>query len=234
MSEELTVKSDLPTLQDLVTDVDTYKKEDELNFLLNQPVPKKWISKHPIIKKEIIDDTGRKQRVPYEYLAIDKVEYLLRKIFKRYRIEITGQGQSFNGVYVTVRVHYWNLVRNDWDFHDGIGAIQLQTKSGSSPADLQNINNGALSMAFPHAKTLAVKDACDCFGKIFGADLNRRDTLSVSLDKPKPKDKEYERITNHINKSKSIKELQQVEQHLKDKLHKDFYDVKYNELQNKE
>ena len=28
------------------------------------------------------------------------------------------------------------------DFHDGIGAIELQTAKGTSPAD--NINNGAL------------------------------------------------------------------------------------------
>jgi hypothetical protein len=60
--------------------------------------------------------------------------------------------------------------------------MQLQTKSGSSPADLQNINNGALSMAFPIAKTLAVKDACDHFGKLFGSDLNRKDTLAFTAD----------------------------------------------------
>lgn len=67
-------------------------------------------------------------------------------------------------------------------FHDGIGAIQLQTAAGTSPADLKNINNGALSMAYPHAKTLAIKDACDMFGDIFGANLNRRDTVGYTMD----------------------------------------------------
>jgi hypothetical protein len=65
---------------------------------------------------------------------------------------------------------------------DGIGAVQLQTKQGTSPADLQNINNGALSMAYPLAKTLAIKDAADGLGKIFGADLNRKDVLPFTPD----------------------------------------------------
>jgi len=68
------------------------------------------------------------------------------------------------------------------DWHDGIGACQLQTKSGASAADLANINNGALSMAFPIAKTVAIKDACDHFGKLFGADLNRKDEIVYDLD----------------------------------------------------
>jgi hypothetical protein len=118
----------------------------------------------------------------YRYLPIERVEFLLKTIFKRYRIEITGQGQSFNGVWVTVRVHYLHPLTGEWDFHDGIGASQLQTKSGTSPADLQNINNGALSMAFPMAKTIAIKDACDHFGNLFGADLNRKDVIAYDLD----------------------------------------------------
>jgi hypothetical protein len=174
-------KSELPQLKDLVSDVANYDKSDDLNFLLNQPVPEKWIKHHPFIKKEITNEKGQKIKVPYPYLPIDKVEHLLRKIFKRHRIEITGQGQSFNGVFVTVRVWYWNPIFNEFDFHDGIGAIQLQVKSGSSPADLSNINNGALSMAYPLAKTLAVKDACDHLGELFGANLNRNDAISYGL-----------------------------------------------------
>jgi hypothetical protein len=68
------------------------------------------------------------------------------------------------------------------EFHDGIGASQLQTKKGTSPADLVNINHGAIAMAFPLAKTVAIKDACDHFGKLFGCDLNRRDTLNFSIE----------------------------------------------------
>jgi hypothetical protein len=58
----------------------------------------------------------------------------------------------------------------------------LQTAKGTSPADLANINNGALSMAFPMAKTIAIKDAADHFGCLFGADLNRKDVMTYNLD----------------------------------------------------
>ena len=170
-------KSKLPKIVDLTADVINYEKTDELNYLLGQPVPERWIKHHPYIKKEVTNEKGQKIRVPYPYLPIDKVEYLLRRIFKRIRIEILREGQSFNGVFVTVRVNYFNPVYNEWDFHDGIGAIHLQVKSGSSPANLNDINNGALSMAYPLAKTLAIKDACDHFGDLFGGNLNRNDTL---------------------------------------------------------
>ena len=159
----------LPTLADLTTDLQVAWKNDSLNFLLNQEPPEKWIKVHPFIKN-------------HKYLPIDKVEHLLRKIFKEYNIEITGQGTSFNGVCVSVRVHFKSPISGEWSYHDGIGASQLQTKSGTSPADMMNINNGAISMAFPLAKTLAVKDSCDSFGSLFGANLNRRDVLPFKMD----------------------------------------------------
>lgn len=166
MSTDLTK---VPTLADLTQDVGLAYKNDALNLLLNQPPPEVWVKKHPFIKD-------------YNYLPIDKVEHLLRKIFKEYKIEITGQGIAFNGVWVTVRVHFISPVTSQWSFHDGIGACQLQTKKDTSPADLMNINNGALQMAFPIAKTIAIKDACDMFGSLFGANLNRRDVLEYKMD----------------------------------------------------
>jgi len=168
----------LPTIKELYTS-DIIVKQDTFVSLLNQEPKDEWIAEHPYIKQEIVLD-GVKMKVPYRYLPINRVEFLLKSIFRRYRIEITSQGTAFNGVYVTVRVHYVNPITGDWDFHDGIGATQLQTAKGASPADLANINNGALSMAFPLAKTLAVKDACDHFGKLFGSDLNRKDEISYA------------------------------------------------------
>lgn len=161
--------SNLPKIQDIYTDKIATQKNDVYVTLMNQPPKPQWIKTHPFIKG-------------YKYLPIERVEYLLKTIFKRYRIEITGQGQSFNGVWVTVRIHYLHPITGEWDFHDGIGASQLQTAKGTSPADLGNINNGALSMAFPMAKTIAIKDACDHFGNLFGADLNRKDIINYDID----------------------------------------------------
>jgi hypothetical protein len=115
-------------------------------------------------------------------VPIDKVEFMLKRFFKTYNIEITGQGTAFNGVWVTVRITVKNPATNEIMIADGIGAAQMQTSKGTSPADLANINNGALSMAFPIAKTLAIKDAADHFGAIFGANLNRKDVLTYQED----------------------------------------------------
>lgn len=173
----------LPVLADLISEneIEHAYKNDALNALLNSNPPASWVKNHPFIKKDIIVN-GQKQTVPYQYIPIDKIEFLIRKIFRVFQIEITGQGTAFNGVWVTVRIHYLHPILNKMMFHDGIGAMQLQTARGTSPADLANINNGALSMAFPAAKTIAVKDACDHFGKLFGSDINRNDTLGFSMD----------------------------------------------------
>lgn len=170
----------LPTLDELFEDsIEVAGKQEGLNAILASPPYRKWIKTHPFINNGK-DEAGNP--IPYLYIPIDKIEHLLRKIFKVYQIEITGQGTAFNGVWVTVRVHYLNPATGLMAFHDGIGAAQLQTKKGTSPSDLINVNNGAISMAFPIAKTVAIKDACDHFGSLFGANLNRKDIIAFEPD----------------------------------------------------
>lgn len=166
----LTNQTKLPTIAELYEDnLEVAFKSEQLTALLNQQPHEKWVKSHPFIAN-------------YRYLPIDKVEYLLRRIFKEYKIEVLREGTAFNGVFVVVRIHYKSPANGEWMYHDGIGAAQLQTSKGTSPADLANINNGALSMAFPIAKTVAVKDAADHFGAIFGANLNRKDSVSYVMD----------------------------------------------------
>ena len=209
----------LPTLQELYAEPEQALKTDHLAVILNQQPPATWIKTHPFIKG-------------YNYLPIDKIEFLLKRIFKRYRIEILREGTSFNGVYVVVRVHYLHPVTNEWDFHDGIGAVQLQTAKGTSPADLININNGALSMAYPIAKTIAIKDACDHFGTTFGSDLNRKDTIQYSGDAKLAdvaKSKEEERLEKLIEKAKDLSTLEGLKSHLTESLNSQ-YEIKWNQL----
>lgn len=167
----MTQLTKLPTIEELFAysgNSELAYKSDQYNLLLNSQPRKEWIKVHPYIKG-------------YNYLPINVVEYLLKKIFKNYSIEILDNGTSFNGVWVRVRVHYLHPVLGTMQFHDGIGACELQTAKGTSPTDLANINKGALSMAYPIAKTIAIKDACDHFGTLFGADLNRKDTLEFKV-----------------------------------------------------
>jgi len=226
--------SNLPTIAELFEDnIQIAYKNERLNLLLNTEPPAKWVKVHPFIKN-------------YQYIPIDKIEFLLRKIFKSYNIEVLREGTAFNGVFVVVRVHYLNPVTGIKEFHDGIGACQLQTKKDTSPSDLININNGALSMAFPIAKTIAVKDACDHFGKLFGCDLNRKDVIPFEADKSLNIDTvsnkvEKKRIILYITNAKNINELLLVasSDDLRAELLQrhdliDLYDIKFSELSEKE
>ena len=189
----------IPTIAEIFEQGDNLElayQNEQLNLLLNQNPNEKWVKTHPFIKN-------------YKYLPIDKVEFLLKKIFKQYKIEILREGTAFNGVYVVTRVHYLNPVTGLFDFHDGIGACQLQTAKGTSASDLININNGAISMAFPIAKTIAVKDACDHFGRLFGADLNRNDLIPFQIDN-NIVDRVSNRVVKLIESKKTIDDLEQL------------------------
>ena len=172
-----TENQNLPTIAELTGDVELAFKNDQFNLLLNQEPPAKWIKKHPYIKD-------------YNYIPIDKVEFLLKKLFKLYKIEVLKTGMLLNAVEVTVRIHYLHPVTSEWMFHDGVGAEELQTQkdSGNLKLDMSNINRGAIKMALPIAKTSAVKDAADHLGKLFGSDLNRKDTVAFTADKSLNKD----------------------------------------------
>jgi hypothetical protein len=178
---------------------------EQLNVILSTPPPANWVKQHPFIKG-------------YNYLPIDKVEYLLRRCFKKYQIEVIKTAQLFNAIEVTVRVHYLNPATNEMLYHDGVGAQELQTKSGTGNLnlDMSNVNKGAVMMALPIAKSMAIKDACDHFGDLFGANLNRKDTVQFAGDNELLSSehthnaKEKERVTKHILQCTNEDELLQV------------------------
>lgn len=161
----------LPKINDLYDNKISVQKSDAFVTLMNQPPLDKWVKQHPFIKN-------------YNYLPIERIEFLLKTIFKRYKIEVLKTGMLLNAIEVTVRVHYLDPITGEWMFHDGTGAQELQTQkdSGNLKLDMSNVNRGAVTMALPIAKTIAIKDACDHFGKLFGSDLNRKDNISYSLD----------------------------------------------------
>lgn len=159
----------LPSLKELVSETEESIKENQLMVLLNQPPPPKWVKIHPFISG-------------YKYLPIGRVEYLLRRIFTFYKIEVIKTGILFNAIEVTVRVSVKNPITGDWISHDGVGACELQTQkdTGTLKLDMSNVNKSAVQMALPIAKSLAIKDACDHFGKLFGSDLNHKEQLDFN------------------------------------------------------
>ena len=170
MSTEIQKQSAKPTINLLFEEkLSEIIPVEQLNVILSTPPPEAWIKTHPFIKD-------------HKYLPIDKVEYLLRSCFKKFQIEVKEVKQLFNAIQCTVRVHYLNPATNEMMFHDGVGAWDLQTQSKSGPLkmDISNINAGAVPMATGVAKSIAIKDACDHFGSLFGANLNRKDVINFA------------------------------------------------------
>lgn len=155
----------LPKIQDLHNDLQEAFKTDQLNLLLNQPPKKEWVKDHPFAKN-------------VKYLPIDKVEFMLTKIFGEWRVEILSEGQMFNSVYVKVRLHYKRPTDGEWSFHDGLGAVGVQTDKGASASDLSAIKQDAIMKALPAAESYAIKDAAEKLGVLFGKDLNRKETMA--------------------------------------------------------
>jgi hypothetical protein len=170
-------KPNLPTIEELYEgNLEQAAKIDGFQALLNSPPKSDWIKEHPQARKK--DKNGNS--VPVPYVPVEVVEYLLKTIFKQYRIEVRKTEQFFNAIAVTVRVHYLHPITNEWDFHDGVGAMEVQTKAGASPADLAQINPGAVQKALPAAKSYALKDACDHLGNLFGANVGRMSEIGFT------------------------------------------------------
>jgi hypothetical protein len=161
--------NNLPTLAELHYDAPTAFKNDELNLLLYQPPHQSWLKKFPA-----------EMGITGSYLPIDKVEYMLTRIFQEWHVEILREGTAFQSCFVVVRLHMRNPLNGQWFFQDGIGAAPVQTDKGSSAADLGAIKTRAVQIAFPIAKSTALKDAAEHLGTLFGKDLNRKDTVQFA------------------------------------------------------
>lgn len=144
----------------------TFEKNDKFLEFVNQAPPDSWVKEHPFAKG-------------VNYLPIDKVELLLKRIFQEYKVEILREGQLLNSIYVSVRLHYKHPI-SGWTYQDGIAAVPVKTAKGKNASDMAAILNDAIQTGLPAAESFAIKDAADKIGDIFGANLNRKDTLGFT------------------------------------------------------
>lgn len=160
----------IPTLQDLVQNEDLAFKNDQLNYLLNQNVPQQWVKKHPYVNVKVNGNNA-----PLEYIPVERVRLLLTQIFQIWESEIVDYKALFNSVAVQVRLRVKHPITGEWVCHDGVGAVDVQTKAGASAADLSQINASAVMKALPAAASYALKNAAEKLGNIFGANLQKYD-----------------------------------------------------------
>lgn len=172
----------IPTLQDLRSDIELKADQNALNVLLNAEPPKDWVKEHPVFKK-------------VRYLPIERVEYLLTRIFLKWNVEIKSVQVIANSVVTTIRLYYQDPMSDQMLWQDGIGAAPLQTDKGAGAVDFNAIKSDAVMKAAPAAESYAVKDAAEKIGKLFGKDLNRADKIMYdSLFDLVQKERKHEEI----------------------------------------
>ena len=168
----------IPTIQDLVAgDIDMKWQQNELNRLLNEEPPKSWLKDHPMAKG-------------VKYLPIERIEYMLTRIFKKWNVEVRQVQVIANSVVVTIRLFYQDVLSNEMLWQDGIGAAPIQTDKGAGAMQWDKAKSDAVMKAAPAAESYAVKDAAEKIGKLFGKDMNRADKIMYNtLPEVKREDK---------------------------------------------
>ena len=217
MSEIQSYKRDLPTLAELYSDVESTTKNTALAVILNAEPPAEWVKLHPMTKQR--------------YIPIERVEYLLTRIFSRWRVEVKSSAILANSVQVIVRLHYIDPITGDWDWQDGIGASPLQTNQGAGAIDFNQIKSAAVQMAAPAAESYAVKDAAEKLGKLFGKDLNRKDLINYEPlnENNARRFKEIERFTLMVQQADTPEKLHRLDKYVTDDT-LEIYKTKQDEL----
>ena len=155
----------VPSLQELISgDIDRKNQQNDLNILLNENPPAVWLKDHPMAKG-------------VKYIPIERVEYMLTRIFKKWNVEVRQVQVIANSIVVTVRLYYQDVLSNEMLWQDGIGASPIQTDKGAGAMDWNKTKNDAVMKAAPAAESYAVKDAAEKIGKLFGKDMNRADKI---------------------------------------------------------
>lgn len=155
----------IPSITELVSESEDSYKENALMVLLNQEPPKTWLIEHPLLKGHM-------------YLPIERVEYMLTRIFTKWWVEIKSTNLFANSIGVVVRVYVINPITGKEEWQEGAGASAIQTEKGSGAMDWNKAKSAGVQMALPIAESLAIKDAAEKWGKIFGKDLNRKTIIS--------------------------------------------------------
>lgn len=155
----------LPTYNDLIKMDIEKSKENDLQVLLNQNPPDVWVK---------TNDQANNSK----YIPIDKVEYLLTRLFVKWWVEVLDFKVLANSCAVHIRLFFVNPITGQTEHQDGLGASPIQTNKGANATDFTQIKNAAIQMSLPSAETYAIKDAAEKIGRIFGKDLNRRDLIN--------------------------------------------------------
>ena len=176
-------------------DLESFIKNDEFLTIVNQEPPEKFIKDHPLARG-------------VKYIPIEVIEMMLTKLFQNWHVEVLESGQLLNSVRVTVRLHYTHPITKQSMYQDGIGAVAIQVDKGKNASDLGAIKSNAIMLALPAAKSFAIKDAAEHIGKVFGRDLNRKDTMAFNPSYATGEEPDY----HDYNKFVKVDQLKQLKE----------------------
>lgn len=164
----------IPTLAEILDDSPERQKQNDLIVLLNQPPHKAWLKANPLANGEM-------------YLPIERMEYLMSRIFGSWETDIIYPPQLIaNSVVMVVKVTVTNPVTGVKEYQTGVGAVGIQTEKGAAAMDISKIKGNGVMLAAPAAAAFAWKNACQKWGKFLGKDLGRSEDIAYeSMLKPK-------------------------------------------------
>jgi len=168
-------KYKVPSLIELIEDKEMAFAQDDLNVILNTPVPANWIKEHPMVKISI---NGQSRPLPY--IPVKRVKYLLKRIFGKYQWEIKECKQVLNAMVVVGKLTITNPVTGEIESQDGVGAASIQMDKGATQGDLSAIKSNAIQIGAPAAESYALKNAAEKFGDIFGGNIYDIDSTAYS------------------------------------------------------
>jgi hypothetical protein len=155
-----------PKIQDLIEDKEMAFAQDDLNVILNTPVPESWVKKHPMVNIKI-----NGVNTPLPYVPVKRVKYLLKRIYGKYEWSIKECKQVLNAMVVTGTLTVTNPVTGEKESQDGVGAAAIQMDKDAKQGDLTAIKANAIQIGAPAAESYALKNAAEKFGDIFGGNI---------------------------------------------------------------
>lgn len=205
MSNQNLPSKHIPKYDELVSMDETKSRQNDFQVLLNHEPPDNWIKTNKYANNS-------------RYLSIDKVEYLLTRLFVKWWVEVKDYKVIANSVCVHVRLFYIDPITNEMLFQDGLGASPMQTDEGAGATDFNKIKASAVQISLPAAETYAIKDAAEKIGRIFGKDLNRKDLIAYENLAGRFEQKneaEIKRIILMIDKATSRNDLEKIKHFIK-------------------
>ena len=112
----------IPSLQEIIKDSETglEQKANDLMVLMNQNPPSNWIKPHPMTKGQ--------------YIPIERIEYLLSRVFKKWWVEVKSTQCIANSIVVTIRLNVLDPFGEEYS-QEGIGAAPIQTNKEKGAMD---------------------------------------------------------------------------------------------------